>query len=83
MHIKYERVAKRRIFIILGEIIIMKPKIKERRMEKHLNQKQFAKKLGVPQDTLSKWETGKITPSLKYLYRMEELLQCTLKDLFE
>ena len=52
-------------------------------MEKHLNQKQLAEKLGVPQDTLSKWETGKIAPSLKHLYKLEEVLQCTLKDLFE
>jgi transcriptional regulator with XRE-family HTH domain len=61
----------------------MKPKIRERRMEKHLNQKQLAEKLKVSQNTLSKWETGKVYPSLKYLYRLEEILECTLRDLYD
>jgi transcriptional regulator with XRE-family HTH domain len=52
-------------------------------MEKHLNQKQFAEKLQVDQNTVSKWETGKARPSLEYLYKMEAVLGCTLKDLFD
>jgi transcriptional regulator with XRE-family HTH domain len=32
---------------------------------------------------VSKWETGKARPSLEYLYKMEAVLGCTLKDLFD
>ena len=59
------------------------PRIRERRMEKHMNQKQFAEKLRVDQNTVSKWETGRARPSLEYLYKMEAVLGCTLKDLFD
>ncbi len=65
-----------------GRKMKLRPKIKERRMEKHMNQKQFAEKMCVSQNTLSKWETGKVYPSLKYLYRMEKILECTLLDLY-
>ena len=44
------------------------PRIRERRMEKHMNQKQFAE-LRVDQNTLSKWETGKARPSLNTFTR--------------
>ena len=61
----------------------LKPMIRERRMEKHLTQKEFAALLGTHQNIVSKWERGKSYPSLPFLLKIEQILDCTLQDLFE
>lgn len=60
----------------------MKPKIRELREEKHWSQKYLAEVLGVGQNTLSRWERGAYYPSLAYLYKLEEVFECRLKDLY-
>lgn len=62
---------------------MLKPKIRERRMEKHLTQKEFAELLGTHQNVVSKWEKGRAYPSLPFLLKMEKILDCRLEDLFE
>lgn len=42
-------------------------RIKEIRTENKLNQQQFGEKLGVSQDTVSLWETGKSLPTAEVL----------------
>jgi len=61
----------------------LRPLIRERRMEKHLTQKQFAELLGTRQGVVSRWENGHDYPSLPYLIKIEKILDCTLQDLFE
>ncbi len=60
----------------------LKPMIRERRMEKHMTQTELALKLGVDQTQLSRYETGKNYPGPEVLIKMEEILDCKLKDLY-
>ena len=55
--------------------------IKKRREEKMISQTQLAQKLGVNQNTVSQWETGRSTPPLDKLIMMSELFGCTLDEL--
>jgi transcriptional regulator with XRE-family HTH domain len=60
----------------------LKPMIRDRRMEEHMKQCEFADKLGISQTQLSRYERGAAYPSLEILYQMEQLLDCSLKDLY-
>ena len=52
---------------IIGE------RIKELRLDNKLSQEAFGKKLGLSQDTISFWETGKGLPSVVDVIRMIEI----------
>jgi transcriptional regulator with XRE-family HTH domain len=56
--------------------------IRERRMEKHLSQGELAKLLNIKQTQLSRYERGISAPSLDILFNLEEILNCSLKDLY-
>lgn len=55
--------------------------IKERRRALGLTQAQLAERLGVDTETLSRFERGKHSPTLKNLARLAGLLQTTVSDL--
>lgn len=55
--------------------------IKERRSALGLTQAQLAERLGVDTETLSRFERGKHSPTLKNLVRLAGLLQTTVADL--
>ncbi len=55
--------------------------IKERRRALGLTQAQLAERLGVDTETLSRFERGKHSPTLKNLARLAGLLQTTISDL--
>ena len=57
--------------------------IKQRRMEKHLSQREFAELLNISHVQLCRYEKGHAYPSLPVLFDMENILQCTLNDLFK
>lgn len=59
------------------------PQIRERRMEKHLTQTELAEIVGIDQTQLSRYEKGKNFPGLEVLIKFEEVLECTLKDLYK
>lgn len=59
------------------------PKIKERRMENHLSQKDLCNILDMSQSQLSSLENGKYQPSLKSAFRIAKELHCKVDDLFE
>lgn len=61
---------------------MLSPTIRERRMEAHMTQGQFAKALNIKQTQLSRYERGAAYPSLEVLFKMEEALNCKLKDLY-
>lgn len=51
-------------------------------MEKHLSQGELAKILNINQTQLSRYERGISAPSLDILYKIEDALNCRLKDLY-
>ena len=53
--------------------IMDKNQIRELRIALRLTQQEFALKLGVALMTVSRWETGAKTPSLRNLRKIEEL----------
>lgn len=49
------------------DVSIIATRIKEIRLEHHLNQSLFGEKLAVSQDTVSLWENGKSVPTTEYV----------------
>ncbi len=58
-------------------------KLKDVRKNKKLTQNDLAKKLNVPQQRISEYETGTITPSLDRLIELAQILDVTLDELIE
>ena len=58
-------------------------KIKTFRREHGLTQKQFAEKIGVTHQTVSKWEGKKGYPDVFLLPRLAEALSCTIDELYK
>ena len=56
----------------------MKNRIKELRGELHMTQTRFGEELGVTQETVSSYESGKIYPSFAQLCRMTELFNASI-----
>ena len=54
-------------------------KIKEARKAKGLTQEELGAKLGIDKPTVSKYENGKINPSLEVLSRIAQELELTLE----
>jgi transcriptional regulator with XRE-family HTH domain len=52
--------------------------IKKLRLEKGLSQDRFGHKIGLSGKTISAYETGKITPSLKVLERISQTYNVTI-----
>ncbi len=62
---------------------MLTPTIRERRMEAHMTQTELAEKAELDQTQLSRYENGKNLPGLEVLMKLEEVLNCTLKDLYK
>ena len=56
-------------------------KIKEFRQERNFTQSSLAKKLGVSQSAVAKWENGDTFPRTNILQKMSELFNCTIDEL--
>lgn len=59
------------------------PRIKERRMEKHMSQKELAAKIGMKTPQLSKIENGSNYPLPETLWRIANGIGCRVDDLYE
>ena len=55
--------------------------IKIRRLRKGVRQIEFAKKVGLSQTHFSNAENGHVMLSLKKMFEVAELLECTMDDL--
>lgn len=55
--------------------------IKKIRQEKGLSQKELGLKLGVSQQMIGQWETGKANPKIETLEKIADALNVSLKDL--
>ena len=51
------------------------------RKRKGLNQPEFGKLIGIKVGQMGKYETGKSVPDLKLLFKMCDVLECSLEDL--
>lgn len=63
-------------FKILGR------RVKFLRMEKGISQTKMAELLGLSQTNLSNMESGRTAITTQNLFKMRELLQCTMADFF-
>ena len=59
------------------------PRIKERRMEKHMSQKELAAKININISQLSRIENGHNKPSPEILWLIAEGINCKVDDLYE
>lgn len=55
--------------------------LKRIREEKGISQEELAKDIHICRESISKWETGKISPQLKWLYVIAEVLEVNPADL--
>jgi transcriptional regulator with XRE-family HTH domain len=58
-------------------------KIRAKRVQKSLNQVQFASLIGISQTHLSQIELGKKKPSLDLLVVISKALECSINDLIQ
>ena len=61
----------------------MKNRINERRSDLGWSQQYLANELGVSRQTIISIEKGRYAPSLPLAFRLAELFECTIEDLFE
>ncbi|MGG3234653.1 helix-turn-helix transcriptional regulator [Priestia flexa] len=62
---------------------MLESKVKVKIVEKGLKQKYLAKKMGVSTQTLSAWATGRIIPPLESAFKLADILDCEISDLWE
>lgn len=62
-------------------IVVMSENIKEYRNKKGLSQYEFAERLGVSPQAVSKWECGQSCPSIENLCAISELLDASIDEL--
>ncbi len=61
----------------------MRPRIKEKRLEKHMSQTELSEKSGISRQVINSIENNKeINTTTKTLSAIAEALDCTIADLF-
>ena len=58
-------------------------KLARMRKNNNLSQEQFADKMGVSRQAVSKWESGQSIPDMEKIMTMCKLLNCNLDDLLD
>ena len=61
----------------------LKTRIKELREKAKMSGIQLAEKVGVPIQTIQYLEEGRYNPSLSLAYKIAEVLNCKIEDLFQ
>lgn len=61
----------------------LKTSIKELREKANMTAAKLAEKVGVPIQTINYLEEGRYNPSLTLAYRIAEVLNCKIEDLFK
>lgn len=56
-------------------------KIKNLRKQQNLTQEDLAQMFHLSRSTITKWETGKTYPSIRYLDKLCAILKCSPKQL--
>ena len=60
----------------------IKNRLKSYRAKHNLTQEELAKKLGITRQTVIVMEKGKYNPSLHLAFRIVELFNCRIEDIF-
>ena len=60
----------------------MENRVKELRKQHQLTQQQLAEKLGVSRQTIISIENGKYDPSLPLAFKLSDLLEATIEEIF-
>lgn len=60
----------------------MKSTLKILRAERDWSQAQLAEALGVSRQTINAIETGRYDPSLPLAFKMAQLFQCSIEEIF-
>lgn len=55
--------------------------LKDYRVAMGMSQKQLANKLGIHEQTVSRWERGEREPDILMLNRLSEIYRCSIDDL--
>lgn len=55
--------------------------LSQKRISRDMTQAELASKLGVAQNTVAQWETGKRSPRIYMLKKIAQLFDCTIDDL--
>jgi putative transcriptional regulator len=58
-------------------------RLKILRAERDWSQAQLAEALGVSRQTINAIETGKYDPSLPLAFKMADLFECSIEDIFQ
>jgi DNA-binding XRE family transcriptional regulator len=61
---------------------MLKSKLKVKLAEREIKQQELSEILGVTKQTMSLWVTGKSTPTLETAFKIANLLDCKVDDLF-
>ena len=56
--------------------------LKNKRLLNNLSQKEVAESLNISHQSVSKWENGDALPSIEYLPKLAELMNCSIDDFF-
>lgn len=57
--------------------------LKKQREKRGITQAELAKKLGVTQEAVTKWETGRNKPRASTLIKLAEILDCSVDELLK
>ena len=69
-------------YIIVGRWdMILKVKIKEKREQAELTQRELAKKINMDTGQLSRIETGQVSPTVETLYKIALAIGCGIEEL--
>ena len=60
----------------------MKNNLKQFRNDLNLSQEELANKTGVSRQTINSIEKGKFDPSLRLVFKLLKVLECSLNELF-
>lgn len=61
---------------------MLKTKIRELRMERHMEQSELARLVDVRRETIGRLERGQYNPSLKLAMDIAKVFGCTVEELF-
>lgn len=57
--------------------------LKELRKKRGMTQEQLANRLGIARSLISKYENGKISPTITTAFRMAEILGCGIDEIVQ
>ena len=63
-------------------MLYLSENLKKFRLLKNLTQEDVAEYLGITPQSVSKWERAECYPDITFLFKIAELLKCSVDDFF-